>query len=275
MANMTNITHIIHLADLHIKTGDTFKSKYDEYETVFKNLFEDLSNFIPIIQNKAIIIIAGDIFHNKLKIESPGLKLVLTFLKNLGSISPVYIIRGNHDYRQEYPNEPDLIESLFSIDIPNVTYWNNTGHFIVSNIGFGLVSIQDALLKGNTSGITPELPNFPDPKYFDKYPQIKHKIALFHGAITKTKLPNGMIMDEKHTYPLQWFKGYDSVILGDIHLQQLHGVSQIKNKIKHNFKYSTEIDNYTYTDTQPWGYPGSLLQQNFEFYKFFSLLLVT
>lgn len=262
---MTQISHIIHIADLHIRTGCILKSKYDEYEIVFKRLFEDLSNFIPIKQKKTIIIIAGDIFHNKLKIESPGLKLVLTFLKNLGSISPVYIIRGNHDYRQEYPNEPDLIESLFSIDIPNVTYWNNTGHFIVSNIGFGLVSIQDALLKGNPSGITPELPNFPDPKYFDKYPQIKHKIALFHGAITKTKLPNGMIMDEKHTYPLEWFKDYDSVILGDIHLQQLHGVNHNhnQNQNQNNFKYSTEIDRYKYTDKQPWGYPGSLLQQNF------------
>jgi DNA repair exonuclease SbcCD ATPase subunit len=260
---MTETPHLIHLADLHIRTGDTFKSKYDEYEIVFNRLFEDLSNHPKIIQKNAIIIIVGDIFHNKLKIESAGLKLVFTFLKNLGSISPVIIIRGNHDYRQEYPNEPDLIESVLSNDIPNVNYWNKTGHYILSNIGFGIVSIQDALLKGNPSGITPKLPKFPDPKYFDKYPQINHRIALFHGAITKTKLPNGMLMDEKHTYPLEWFEEYDAVILGDIHLQQLHGVNQIKTKNENNFKNSTEIYTYTYTDKQPWGYPGSLLQQNF------------
>lgn len=260
---MNNITHIIHIADLHVRTGDTQKSKYDEYEIVFKRLYDDLSTYEPILQKKTIIIIAGDIFHNKLKIESPGIKLVLTFLKNLGSLTNVYIIRGNHDYRQEYPNEPDLIESLFSIDIPNVTYWNNTGHFIVSNIGFGLVSIQDALMKGASSGITLELPQFPDPIYFDKFPDIKHKIALFHGAISKTRLPTGMIMDDKQTYPIEWFKGYDSIILGDIHLQQLHNVKMNLNNDQNNFKYSTEINNYSYNDNQPWGYPGSLLQQNF------------
>ena len=219
-------THIIHLADIHVRNGDTIKSRFNEYLTVFERLYQDLSSFQPIIDKNTLVIIAGDLFHDKLKIESCGLHLINYVLQRLGSLAPVIIIRGNHDYRQEYPSEPDLIQSLLVNPIPNVTYLNNTDHFIIKNIGFGLVSIQDALLAGSTSGINPELPSFPDPSYFDNQ-KVDHKIALFHGTINKTKLENGTTAN--NFYPKDWFKCYDAVILGDVHLQQVIGAKQITN----------------------------------------------
>jgi DNA repair exonuclease SbcCD ATPase subunit/DNA repair exonuclease SbcCD nuclease subunit len=252
--------HIIHLADLHIRSGNLQKSRYIEYESVFNCIIQDLENYIYI--KDSVIFILGDIFHNQVKIESAGLKLSLEFIKKLSNLAPVYIIRGNHDYLQAFPDEPDLISSVLSIDIPNVTYLNKTGHYTIGNIGIGLISIQDALQSGNTQGITPDLPAFPDPNQFLK-PEIKHKIAIFHGPIGKAKLPNGTEIMEHNSYPLEWFKGYDYILLGDIHLQQVNNAKLTEQaQSQSNFKHSIITNTY---NTQPntWAYPGSTIQQDF------------
>ena len=249
--------HIIHLADLHIRSGNLQKSRFNEYQTVFNRIIEDLENYIYI--KDSVIFILGDIFHNQVKIESAGLKLSLEFIKKLSNLAPVYIIRGNHDYLQAYPDEPDLISSVLSIDIPNVTYLNKTGHYKIGDIGIGLISIQDALQSGNTQGITPDLPVFPDPNELDS----KHKIAIFHGPIGKAKLPNGTEITEHNSYPLEWFKGYDYILLGDIHLQQVNNAKlQSANISQSDFKHCILTNTYD-TLTNTWAYPGSTIQQDF------------
>ena len=261
-----SFSHIIHIADLHIRNGDTNKSRFYEYNTVFDRLIQDLSHFQPILDKTTIILIAGDIFHDKLKIESCGLQLINTFLHSLSLLAPVIIIRGNHDYRQEFPDEPDLIQSLLYNPIDNVHYWNQDGHYILGNIGFGLVSIQNALMSGNTSGITNELPTVPDPTYFnDTTNKVDHKFALFHGPIGKTKLQNGTTIMKHHSYPIEWFKGYDAALLGDIHLQQVNNCSKILKNDNNNdlFKHSSLVDEYKWTEKQPWAYPGSMIQQSY------------
>lgn len=256
------ITHIIHLADLHIRTGNLASSRYLEYETVFQRFVEDIRSFPPVQHGSALILIAGDVFHHKLKIESPGIKLILSFLHNLAKLAPVVIIRGNHDYRQDFPDEPDLIQAILATDIPNVTYINTTGHHVIHNLGLGIVSIQDALWAGNTAGIAPELPSFPDPSVFPAH--IDHKLALFHGPIAKTKLPNGNVMQDKHAYPLEWFQGYDAILLGDIHLQQVHDANRLEATPTHPFQHSMCMDHYQWKDNKtPWAYAGSMIQQDF------------
>jgi DNA repair exonuclease SbcCD ATPase subunit len=249
------IQYIIQIADLHIRSGNTEKSRFDEYQIVFNRIIEDLKSFQFI--KKSIIIISGDLFHNKLKIESPGLKLSLEFINNLSKLTSTYIIRGNHDYLQAFPDEPDLINSLLSIEIPNVVYLNKTEYYKINNLGIGLVSIQDALFSGNTSGITQDLPPFPVPD-----PKMQYNIALFHGPVTKAKLPNGQEINELHSYPLEWFKEYDYILLGDIHLQQINNAKEIDYNMNFNFKNSQIINSYA-IQKNTWGYPGSTIQQDF------------
>ena len=253
--------HIIHLADLHIRSGNLQKSRYNEYYTVFNRIIQDLENYTYI--KDSVIFILGDIFHNQVKIESSGLKLSLEFIKKLSNLAPVYIIRGNHDYLQAFPDEPDLISSVLSIEIPNVTYLNKTGHYKIRDIGIGLISIQDALQSGNTQGINPNLPPFPDPNYFIEDPEIKHTIAIFHGPIGKAKLPNGTEITEHNSYPLEWFKGYDYILLGDIHLQQVNNAKiNTTEHIKNHFKHSIITNTYD-IQQNTWAYPGSTIQQDF------------
>ena len=93
--NGKQIKYIIHASDIHIRTGDLERST--------------LSNL-----DETIIILTGDIFHNKGKIEPAGICLAHYLLENLLKFCDVFFICGNHDYRQDDPNIPDMIDSIYS-----------------------------------------------------------------------------------------------------------------------------------------------------------------
>lgn len=237
-------THILHIADIHLRTGNLDQSRKIEYEHVFQNLLESFDSTECIKNGTGIVTICGDVFHNKHKLESTTVQLWINFMKKLLKRAPVVVICGNHDFRQEDPNMPDLIDvmiQMFEEDTKNSSYpcyyLRETGIYPIENICFGVVSIKDTLKCYDTSGIVEDLPDFPIPIDENEY----CKVALFHGTITASSLPNGQTMASGKGYPLEWFKGYDMVLLGDNHKQQVH--------------YNQE---YNFS----WGYPGSIVQQD-------------
>lgn len=251
------IHHIVHLSDVHIRTGDSDRSRYDEYIAVFNNTIESIASLPYIQTHQAIIVITGDVFHHKNKLEPCGLELALHLLKGLTSLADVYIIRGNHDYRQDLPNERDMISALMTYNIPNLHYLDKTGLYTHENVTMGLVAIQDTLLYGSTSGISSKLPEFPVPT------DTNYHVALFHGSINGSSLQNGVQLPTLHGYPIDWFKHYDAILLGDIHLQQIHRADDIEVKLD-NPTHADLSGSFSYSDNQvPWGYPGSLIQQDF------------
>jgi len=254
------LTNIIHLSDIHIRIGGAVKSRYHEYNSVFVKLFESLSQHSSIKNKTSIIVITGDIFHHKNKVEPYALELAITLLQGLASLASVYVIRGNHDYRQDLPSEHDMISALMSYHIDNVTYLDKTGIYPVQNIDIGLVAIQDTLLYGSTSGISSNLPPFPVPSISEK----KHySVALFHGSISGSTLQNGTeVHSTLHGYPIDWFQGYDAILLGDIHVQQIKRATIIEYQ-KDSIPHTTHTQTYSYSTPSPWGYPGSLIQQDF------------
>jgi DNA repair exonuclease SbcCD ATPase subunit len=260
------IKSIIHISDIHLRTGDIERSRSIEYSAVFQNLIKAIKNIPHINSKEAIIIITGDFFHAKNKLEAPCLKNAVEFINTLSSVAPTIIIRGNHDYRQDIPHETDLITALMAYPFTNTHYINTTGHYIVNNIGIGVVAIQDTLLYGATSGITANLPDFPDPSKFPK--SITNKIALFHGSITHARLQNGTsLTDTAHGYPIEWFNGYDEILLGDIHVQQVHRAASIASTLHSSTPLPPSLPNTTthrtfYLEKGTWAYPGSLIQQD-------------
>ena len=248
------IKSIYHLSDIHIRAGNSERSREHEYLSVFENLFQTLSTIDP---NESVIVLTGDLFHNKHRLEPHGMRLAIKLFKGLSKIARTYVIRGNHDYRQDAPDELDLISAFNEWDIPNLFYMDDTGTFEVENVGFGLVAIQDTLLRNSTSGITDELPDFPEPEFSS---DVTHRVALFHGSVIQAKLQNGMSV-ERDGYPLEWFNGYDLILLGDIHLQQVNRASRI-GLSGTSGSVETELSSYT-CKKGTWAYPGSLLQQDF------------
>ena len=233
------LKYIFHLSDLHIRNGDYKYSRYDEYLNVFNNTIISINTNITnlnLSKNEFIIIITGDIFHNKNNIGNYGLLLYKNFITELTKIAKVIIIHGNHDKIQSDLNQPSLVfSSTFEND--NLIVLNNSSSFIIDEIGFSYVCVDDTLDFNSNSGRLSILPKFPiinEP--------VKYKIALFHGTFSKSKLYNGdIIHEENNPYPLEWIKDFDYALLGDIHKKQT-------NIYNNNTKY---------------GYSGSLIQQNF------------
>lgn len=228
-------THIVHISDIHIRTGDKEKCRYDEYMFVFKGLVDQIDVWLSE-EKRIIVVITGDIFHHKSKIESVGIFLFQEMVSMLEKLVPVVIIRGNHDYCQENieTDAIDMIQALLhNRHAPNVRYLDQSGTYVIGNILFGVVTIQDVLQKGcaTASLQVSELPSFPMPP-----PTNKHDIsvALYHGTLNGCTLQN--YTRSPSGVPIEWFHGYDVVMLGDVHLRQT-----CKN----------------------WGYAGSLIQQNF------------
>jgi DNA repair exonuclease SbcCD ATPase subunit len=233
------LKYIFHLSDLHIRNGDNKYSRYDEYKNVFDNTITSLNkNIINLNLSKKefIIIITGDIFHNKNNIGNYGLLLYKNFITELTKIGKIIIIHGNHDKIQSDLNQPSLVFSS-TFQNENLIVLNESTSFVIDDIGFSYVCVDDTLDYKSNSGRLSVLPRFPKIKE-----PVKYKIALFHGTFSKSKLYNGeLIHEENNPYPLEWIKDFDYALFGDIHKRQTD----------------------TYNKKTKYGYSGSLIQQNF------------
>jgi DNA repair exonuclease SbcCD ATPase subunit len=234
-----SLKYIYHLSDLHIRNGDKMYCRYEEYKTVFSNTVVSIKKNIEINKlnyEEYIIIITGDIFHNKNNIGNFGLLLYKNFIQDLLLFSRLLILPGNHDFVQSDIEQPSLVYSS-SFNLPNLTILNRTQSFIIDDIGFSYVGVEETLNSFKNSGRFQDLPPFPS---FDSF--VKCKIALFHGSFASAKLFNGDEMkSEYNPYPLEWVQDFDFVLLGDIHKRQI----------------------FSYKNKTLCGYAGSLIQQNF------------
>jgi len=236
VCNQTSIMYdtLIHISDIHIRKGH---NRYNEYNTVFQNLHSFLQKLKSIKECRALIVVTGDVFHDKGAIDSFGIKLFAKLVQGCAKLAPIIIIAGNHDIKQESSREdsPDILDVLLGIhDNPNVFYIKETGLYEFENIGFGVQVIQDVLEKGNTTGLNQNIEPFPSHSKFST--NVNYKIALCHIAIDEVcgSFRNRDIISHKH------FEGYNYTLLGDVHKRQS-----------------------ACTDTMTWGYSGSLIQQNF------------
>ena len=213
--------YIIHLADIHIRTGS---ERREEYEKVFANLKTKIASLECL--SEACIIVCGDIFHNKNRIDTNGIYLFRLFLNSIVNFDlPVVLISGNHDFQLDAPDQDMLHTVISCFDNPNIHYLSTTGHYRIGNLGLGYVALKD---------MQDEPPKFPAPSK-----ECEFNVALFHGIVVNAKLSSFYnIPNTQRRVPLQWFKGYNAILLGDVHLQQF------KRK-------------------PMWGYSGSLIQQTF------------
>lgn len=239
-----HLTHIIHVADLHVRVGNAKLARVDEYSHVLRNFVESIATLPCVINGTALMVIAGDVFHSKCRMESAATTVLFDWVNKLLDMLPIVVICGNHDYKQD---EPDITDAIKMFITPYqcstrkyaIHYLDETSHYTWGNIGIGLVHVKDTLRAFNTSGVVSELPEFPSPKEFPT--ELQRTVALFHGTISSSYLPSGRPAESvTKGYPLEWFNGYDFVLLGDNHKQQLHE-----------------------KDGMIWGYPGSLVQQDF------------
>jgi predicted MPP superfamily phosphohydrolase len=231
------IKNIYHMSDIHIRTS-YFRD--EEYKQVFDKVYKILKKK-DITQS--IIVITGDIVHQKSIITPDSFDLVESFIKKLSEIMPVIFIAGNHDVNLVNNSMSDILSRIFqnledrnttSIvmrnECKNIYYLKYSGIYRYENILFGLSSLLDKkIIKAN------ELL-----KYKNKNDKL---IGLYHGGIGNFK--TACNFEIKSDIDINKFIDYDLVLLGDIHkfqyLNDEKTIAYASSLIAQDF---SEADNY-------------------------------
>ena len=203
---------VYHISDIHIRCQD----RHDEYRNVFNNLYNK-------IEKNNLIVIAGDLYHDKAHITASSLILFKELMINLSSLCEIIIIDGNHDVNINNIKRKSNIEaSLKELKTENnIHYLTEQNKSVkIDNMNFILT-----VMNGNVEKI------------------IKKKgevyIALYHGTLNKCIISENYEIEDDKYLKVEHFKDYDIVMLGDIH--------------KHQFLNKQKSI----------GYASSLIQQNY------------
>ena len=230
--------YIIHLSDIHIR----LKSREEEYRTVFEKLYKKIDEYISLVGNDGLIVITGDIFHDKVSLTSESVILCTELFINLSMRLGTIVIPGNHDGLLNSTERIDNISGvLYGKDIKNFYYLKDSGIYKFKNLLFGISSIFDD--------------NFIDSTLLDNY-IIENKldniikIGLYHGMVGNVKLQNMCIAKGEKT--VDDFKNYDYVLLGDIHTFQYlnddKSIAYSSSLISQNYSETDKYHGFLYWD---------------------------
>lgn len=222
------ITTIFHISDIHIPNDEKKRPYMDMLKQALAELLKESKKYK---KEEIRIVLAGDIFHNKIKTTNEAKKMFHETLNYLNAIGKTIIIAGNHDLLENNHSRIDSISPTFEIkDVyPNIIYADKalnykSGYILDDNIIWALYSTYDKFAKPNLEGLKE--------KYADST-----IVGLFHGDIPGSVTDTGRISE--NGIDTNVFKECDCVMAGHIHKFQ---------EIKKN--------------GVPIVYAGSLFQQN-------------
>ena len=212
------IKYIYHISDIHIRRYE----KHNEYEYIFEKLYE---YFNKVKNENSIIVLTGDLLHNKDNLTPDCVMKTWNFLNELQTIMPLFLITGNHDFVETNNHVKDSIEAILNdknIDNKNIYYLRNSGAYRYGNICFGVSSLIDK--------------QFTYAK--DIISEAEYKIGLYHGGVGKTETSVGFKLNGDKL--VSDFDGYNYVLLGDIHKYQ---------HVADNMAYSSSLISQNFGET--------------------------
>jgi len=208
------INCVMHIADIHIR----LTKRHDEYTSVFERFYNSLDKAKTL---NTILVIAGDVFHNKSDLSPECVKIGSDFLKNCANRVPVILTAGNHDATLANKSRLDCLTPIVdSLNHPNLYYLKQTEVYRYQNILFNNFSVFD------------------DPDKYIRYTDIPskyrdetdHHIALFHGPVNNAVTDIGYIVSNR-AITNELFDGHHIAMLGDIHKHQiLQEYDDVENK---------------------------------------------
>ncbi|MDP3987019.1 MAG: metallophosphoesterase [Nanoarchaeota archaeon] len=182
---------IAHLADIHSR----LIKRHRQYRIVFQNLYDSLRK-----NGVDVIIIVGDLNHNKISVSNELIELMTDFFRCLNDICPVYIVPGNHDYMVKNASRQDSISPIVkALNLPNINYLKYSQE----------VDIGDGIVLNHLSIVDKD-------KWREPSDLNKTNIALYHGAIIGAETDAKWIVD-KSDIDLEHLEKFDYAFLGDLH----------------------------------------------------------
>jgi predicted MPP superfamily phosphohydrolase len=191
---------IAHISDLHIKS----LQRHDEFKEVSSYLLNDIEE-----QKADHAYIAGDIFHTKTTGISPEyIDVLAEFLTELANRVPVHIILGNHDGVTSNLSRQDAVSPIVTaLNNDRIHLYKNSGTYqFAKGYNWCVFSIFD---KDNWIEVEPV--------------KDEVNIACYHGPVKGMSMPNDAEDFIQCDVSLDFFKEYDMVMLGDIHIHQFFG----------------------------------------------------
>lgn len=210
------MVRIAHIADIHYRS----LARHAEYRRAFTLMFDELRELKP-----DAIVLCGDIVHSKTQGISPELIDELTwFFRSCVSVAETHMILGNHDLALSNAQRQDAISPVVSaLNEPRLHLYKKSGVYPgPCGTWLCVYSIAD---EAGWSTVTPVNDAI--------------NIALYHGSVRGAMTDVGWELDSD--VDVAFFKGYQFVMLGDIHKNQ----------------------NIAYRNSKPYvAYPGSSIQQD-------------
>jgi DNA repair exonuclease SbcCD ATPase subunit/predicted MPP superfamily phosphohydrolase len=201
-SNVENFTHILHLADIHIR----LTKRHQEYRDVFSKLYADVER----TPNTTLVAVLGDIVHNKSDLTPECVQLIKEFLYNLAELRPTVVVTGNHDTNLANKNRLDCLSPVVeAINHPNLFYLKKSGYYGINNILITNYSVFDQPESLSNLKDIPEI-------YRNEY---KYRVALYHGAVDNAMTDLGFRLTNK-SVQVSLFDNHDIALLGDIHMMQ-------------------------------------------------------
>ncbi len=193
------IKRIIHIADIHVRTTQL----HDLYKKQFTKFLSEINkHIIGLTVDEVRIVIAGDLFHQKINISNEQILLVSWFLNELLNFGQVIIIPGNHDFLVNNMERIDSISPIVELfENKKINYFKNSGVYEDENINWVVYSLYQ----------------------HNQRPQFTKKegyfyVGLFHGPIQGLSTDLGYTFDD--AYDRLNFVDLDLLLCGDIHKRQ-------------------------------------------------------
>jgi DNA repair exonuclease SbcCD ATPase subunit len=188
------IKQIIHVSDIHISKN---ASRHQEYSEVFERLYDSIKH----VSTDTLIVVTGDITHEKSQLSPDQISLVKDFFIMLSSVTNVICIIGNHDINPNCSSIDALTSILKNLETKNkIHLLLDDKVYEYNNILFGLTTMF-------TKTVT-ECNIETD----------KIKIGLYHGIIRGCTTDKDFQISNTDNFNMSDFmKHYDLCLLGDIH----------------------------------------------------------
>ena len=200
------IKTIFHLSDLHIPNEEKNRPYMEMLKQALAELLKETKKYN---KDEYRIVLAGDIFHNKIKTTNEAKKIFHETLNYLNAIGKTIIIAGNHDMLENNHDRVDSISPTFDIkDVyPNITYADKalnykSGYIKDDNVIWAVYSMYDKFAKPNIDGLK------------EQYQDVK-TIGLYHGDMAGAVTDTGRMSE--NGIDTNVFKECDCVMAGHIH----------------------------------------------------------
>lgn len=202
------VKHIISISDIHVRN---FK-RMDETEEFLGKFVEYCRNFVETHSaEETRIVIAGDLFDQKITVSNESKIYVSWLLRRLNEITKTYVVCGNHDYLMNNASRMCSLTPIFTMsEFENCKYLDQelgyiSGIYEDDNIAFCLFSTFEDF-------------NRPEIEIYRQQHPEKTLVGIIHADINGASTDVGRVTD-KGLNPIH-FDGLDFVIAGHIHKRQ-------------------------------------------------------